>query len=369
LTQVTTPQDADQTLAITNYFVRRIKRKEYRYIQPIINLFSRIRNFLNGTGYKTNLELATEIKQNLLKKTTLPLTPKGFVAEDFDISLAKFQDQPTTNSLKTDPDFAIIKRNFQALCDQVAKKGPIDFTKPPEDATIPPFIHFIWIGSAVPPKIQTIIDTWKVFHPGWIIKTWQDDQINTFPWQPKQRAAFDEALKAKCWAEAADIWRYNILYEEGGIYSDTDVVCVKPFHELISNGVTFFAGQETNENRGRDGYKEPFYICNALIGAAKHSPVMKRCLDALIPRSASKYPNRPKEDLLSRTGPVLLTKACQKELHGSQSNGVLALPCSYIYPLPMFLDGKHKRMSPQEILENYVAPESQCVHLWDGSWV
>lgn len=368
-TQVGKISESNAALSITNYFIRRIKRNQYRYIQPIINLFARLAHFLKGTGFKTNLELATEVKQALLKKTTAPQPHKGFVAENFDISLAKFQDQPTAEALKTDPNFAIVKRNFKTFCDEVQKSGCTDFTQPPKDASIPPIIHFIWLGSAVPAKVDTIIDTWRTAHPGWTIKIWQDGDINKFRWEPSLRGAFDEALKAKCWAEAADIWRYNILYEEGGIYSDTDVVCVKSFNDLISHDVVFFAGQETNKVYPWEGNKAPLFICNALIGAVKHSPLMRRCMDALVPRSASKYPNQPKKDLLTRTGPILLSNACREELNSSDPDGVLVLPCSYIYPLPLFADGKYKRMSPDEIQKDYIAPESQCVHLWNGSWL
>jgi hypothetical protein len=347
-------------LGISSYFADKLSVQRFSLLYRIQEVFQRILNFVSGYGFETHYDIAYKIRKALLSKEIKPEEPAlggGFVPANFWQSMAKNRPGPTDSRFKQDPIFSTIEANFTSFCKKLQKAEKMDYSKPPENSLIPPIIHFIWLGSKVPEKIQNVIDTWKECHPGWTLKIWTDNEITSFPWQ--NREAFDAARNAKCWAEAADIWRYEILYQEGGIYSDTDVVCFKSFNDLITH-TGFFAGQETNTVYD----KSPLYVCNAVIGSKKGCPVMKTCMDNLVSRSKVKPNENPRATILNRTGPILLTNSVKKTL----SDETLILPCSYVYPLPYFTDLRHKKMTQQIIRSQFVEPESLAVHLWDASW-
>lgn len=364
-----TEGDLKKALIVSKYFVDR-EGAANSLLTKIKHLFFRINNWARGNGFKTNGELAGEIKTYLEVKGVKmdPLKSiEGFVSEDFWKAMSKNRTQELDPAFKTDSTFKIIYENFVNFCQKVAGKPKVSCTTPPSNSSIPPIIHFIWMGSEVPEKVNEIIKTWRDKHPGWEIKVWGDKNIDTFDWINKP--AFDEAHKAKQWAEAADIWRCQILKKFGGIYSDTDVVCFKSYNDLIANGLSFFVCQETNRLNPWLNYDEPLYVCNAVMGASKDSSVIQYCLDNMKPRSQPIIPDNTRKDLLHRTGPVLVSKACTASLKDPKNkDSVLVLPCSYFYPLPWSSDLKGLKMNLDEVKAKYQETESLAVHLWDGSW-
>lgn len=103
---------------------------------------------------------------------------------------------------------------------------------------IPHIIHYCWFGKK--PKPQLVIDcieTWKAFFPNWEIKEWNEDNYDV-----RKIPYIQEAYDAKKWAFVADYARFDVLYEYGGIYLDTDVEFVKPLpKELLKlKGFTGF---------------------------------------------------------------------------------------------------------------------------------
>lgn len=102
-----------------------------------------------------------------------------------------------------------------------------------------PTVHFIWLGSPLPPKYKRNIQTFKNF--GYSVKVWTEpmpDMIN--------RRAFD-AMRS--WAGKADIMRLEILYRMGGIYTDVDSAIKKPLNIdnrlVCMTSASGFIGNET----------------------------------------------------------------------------------------------------------------------------
>jgi hypothetical protein len=75
-------------------------------------------------------------------------------------------------------------------------------------------------------------------------------------------------LEANQWAFASDYARLKIIYEEGGIYLDTDVEVIKPLKPLISKGIGFI------------GFQNPYEATTGLgFAAAPHNPIVKAMLN------------------------------------------------------------------------------------------
>lgn len=104
----------------------------------------------------------------------------------------------------------------------------------------------------------------------------------------------------------ADLWRYCVLYQYGGIYCDIDMVCMNTFDSLLDNHIEFFAPIDLNNNP-QDGGKHN--LVNAFIGTIPKHPIMKICIDMVVDNvlnntwtKGSKYP-------LEFSGPGLLGNA------------------------------------------------------------
>ncbi len=344
--------ELEAVFKLSRFFTKKINNNKFTWLNDVKEIFSRFQNAIHGCGFKTHSQLIQQTEKLLYPRILKSNAVGGFIAQDFWASMNSHRNE-TCSQFGKDPDFKVIKNNFNEFCREVEATKNIENL----NHSIPPIIHFVWLGSAVPEKVNGIIESWRKNCLGFEIKVWTDKDVKDFPWINLK--AFNEA---KTWAEKADIWRYEILYREGGIYSDTDVVCMRSFKDLISHGIDCFAGQEANKIYRFIGYGKCLYVCNAVFGAAKNSPVMKYCIDNL------KTASQSSKHLVVRTGPVLLSKAFHEALNSSQSKKYLVLPCSYFYPLPYSPSIKKKKLSMEKIKSDYVDPESFVVHLWDASW-
>lgn len=73
------------------------------------------------------------------------------------------------------------------------------------------------------------------------------------------------ALRERRWALASDIIRMAVVYEQGGIYLDTDVELLKPLEPLLKYDA--FAGWESN-----------YWFTTAVFGAKRRSPWIGKIL-------------------------------------------------------------------------------------------
>ena len=121
-------------------------------------------------------------------------------------------------------------------------------------------IHYFWFGKGKMPKLaEKCIASWKKYCPGYKIVCHNEDNFDI-----SQNRYAKEAYEAGKWAFASDYARLKVLYDEGGIYFDTDVELIKPIDKLIEengymgfddNGVIStglgFACEKGNELVGR----------------------------------------------------------------------------------------------------------------------
>lgn len=95
---------------------------------------------------------------------------------------------------------------------------------------IPKIIHYCWFGRGDMPELaQKCIDSWHKYMPDWEYKLWNEDNfdVNSVPY-------VKEAYEARKYAFVSDYVRLKALYEEGGVYLDTDVEAFKPLDDLMT---------------------------------------------------------------------------------------------------------------------------------------
>lgn len=97
---------------------------------------------------------------------------------------------------------------------------------------IPKKIHYIWLGgNPLPPLAKKCLSSWRKFMPDYEIVRWDESNLD---FGLCEYAC--EAYKAKKWAFASDYARFKILYEQGGIYLDTDVEVIRSLGPILERG-------------------------------------------------------------------------------------------------------------------------------------
>ena len=155
---------------------------------------------------------------------------------------------------------------------------------------IPKTIHYCWLSDdPIPTDLQECIKSWKVHMPDWNIKLW-----NTTNFDVHSVPFVEQAYNARKWAFAADYIRVFALYNEGGVYLDSDVFVRKKMDFVLNNrafsAVEFFpqyideiygTGRVDAEGNKRDASDKihGVQIQAAILGAEKGHPFFRDCLD------------------------------------------------------------------------------------------
>lgn len=107
---------------------------------------------------------------------------------------------------------------------------------------IPKIIHYCWFGKGQMPELALkCIDSWKKVLPDYEIKEWNEENfaINCNKY-------VKQAYDCKKYAFVTDYVRLYALYNEGGIYMDTDVEVLKSLDQFLNHSA--FSGFENNNS-------------------------------------------------------------------------------------------------------------------------
>lgn len=233
-------------------------------------------------------------------------------------------------------------RLFLQMCKEAYEKSVNEVQPRRLSVKIPKTIHFIWLGpKPFPPESVENVRTWIANHPDWTVKFWTDRDrptpckgmekilVKDFPFTKLERCF----VSSQNYGEKSDILRYEILYQEGGVYADHDANSLQSFLPLHAS-YDFYCGLETPH--------EPFVgqsvTCgNGVIGARAGHPAVKRVIE-LIDKHwealGKKYRGR---DSYSRTEVVMqrtyiaLTDALKEGALNQQGNCDIVLPAAYFF--------------------------------------
>lgn len=132
-------------------------------------------------------------------------------------------------------------------------------------------IHFTWFSNdPFPEEVKKCMDSWQEWLPDYEFIHWDMEKISEI-----ENRFLKEALSKRKWAFAADFVRLYALYHYGGIYLDTDVVVFKTLDPLLHYGA--FIGRENSMHL--DQRRAVRYLTSHCMGAEKHHPFFKACLD------------------------------------------------------------------------------------------
>lgn len=209
---------------------------------------------------------------------------------------------------------------------------------------IPKIIHYCWLSqNPMPENLKLCIASWIKFLPDYEIKLWD---FNRFP---KGKSEWvDEAFAQKKYAFASDYIRCYALYNEGGIYLDSDVEVLKSFDPLLSK--PYFLGLDSMN-----------HIEAAVMGFEKGDDIFKNALDFYDSHSFSSFNNL---DLI--TMPQILEKIITK---GSSIKTVLS-PNNLSNDNDYFSILPYTFFSPKSMKTGKIESNNDTftIHHFEGSW-
>jgi inositol phosphorylceramide mannosyltransferase catalytic subunit len=151
----------------------------------------------------------------------------------------------------------------------------------------------------MPPHLTGYLARWRELHPGWEFTLWSDD---TLPVLRHQRFVDDPARwspKSNPGQYKANLVRYELLYDLGGVWVDCDLEPLRPIDRLI-DGATCFAAWETQD----------VWVNNAFIGCTTGHPAMGEIVDGIPESIVSKSRKRS----TWQTGPRYVTPILAERL-------------------------------------------------------
>ncbi len=222
-------------------------------------------------------------------------------SDDFESLTGK--NLPTWEYVQTKEDIEHLNF-FKAMYD--LRKGLIQSVA--EGIRIPKDIHFIWIGpKPFPRESVENVRTWMAKNPDCTFHFWTDRPRPTpMPGMKTRRVQDLNFLKLRdCFSksdnygEKSDILRYEILYQEGGIYVDHDVKCFKSFDSL-NKAYDFYCGIDMPYT---SSLPSCVYTTNNVIGSKPTHPILMRCMEMLAEqwnKIEEDYPGSDRDSMLNR---------------------------------------------------------------------
>ena len=206
----------------------------------------------------------------------------------------------------------------------------------PGTLPIPKTIHYCWYGNTPVSELgRHCIETWRTVMPDYSIDAWDERRL------PATSPYASIAYRQKKYAFVADYMRLLVLYQEGGLYLDTDVEVVRRFDELLDQPL--FMGLQSPESIGV-----------SVIGATKGHPFLKAVLDELDREGRSGKP-------VFQPLPELVTSMAE----GATIDGLTVFPEDYFYPYNPYSPVPVRRKP----LQANMSAQTFCVHHWEGTWL
>ena len=222
---------------------------------------------------------------------------------------------------------------------------------------IPKTFHYTWNSpflnetnkSNIEVRVRENIQTCLDLHPNWNYTIWTDDLVRIeFP------ELVDLLIAAAVPSVISDVLRMNILARYGGIYLDTDFLCVRSFEPLLKQQYcTAFAGSEEAQQDNVFNH----LLTGALIGSTAGHFLLRRAAKLIL--SVALGPESP----VVKTGPYFLAKMVR------QYN--ISSDCMYVYNKKLFYhcDFNQRKQCHSKLAEYKKDPGIYAIHLWYASWV
>jgi mannosyltransferase OCH1-like enzyme len=198
-----------------------------------------------------------------------------------------------------------------------------------ENSKIPLVIYQTWMTKVLPEKMAKSIEKIKIANPEFEHKLFDDTDCRNFiinNFNDNVLYAYDNLIPG---AFKADLWRYCVLYINGGIYLDVKYEPINNFKFMDLIDKDYFVLDRPSFFKGLIG------IYNAFIISQPNNPIFLKLIKAIIDNVKNKYYGI---NALCITGPSLVgkilypnnnkyTQLIEKEFDLKYTNDGLSIEC------------------------------------------
>lgn len=160
---------------------------------------------------------------------------------------------------------------------------------------IPKVLHFIWVGDESR-RPNRCIQTWVDLNPGWKVKFWGNAELEGRKWINEKHI---RDMAKKEWNGVADLMRWEILFDEGGVLLDADSICLRPLPDWLLECEAFSCWE--NE------LAKPGLIAAGYFGTIARTPFLAALINDI-----RQKPTVVDRDAWQSVGPLPLSEAYRK---------------------------------------------------------
>jgi hypothetical protein len=173
---------------------------------------------------------------------------------------------------------------------------------------IPDLITQTWRDRSLPEAARPFAESWRRHNPQMQYRLFDDEACEAL-----MADAFPEHLdlyrRLPFPVMRADVFRYAVIYRDGGVYADIDMECLRPIAPLLQGRAAVVATEaHITATRQRElGYALPLQIANCIFAARPGTVFFRAAVNHAMALCAGRA-TIGREDVEDLTGPRMLTR-------------------------------------------------------------
>ncbi|MDR1071594.1 MAG: hypothetical protein LBL21_03060, partial [Rickettsiales bacterium] len=218
---------------------------------------------------------------------------------------------------------------------------------------IPKRIFYVWgAGEDKRRDVLACMQSWRAHNPDYEIVEINEKSRDYFDFQKElgENRWFHSVYERKMWAHVSDYVRIKVLFDNGGIYLDTDVSVIKPLDEFLKEPA--FVGIQC---AGTNNYVEP-----AILGSEKGNPFIGKIRD-FYDREIWELPIFTMPHIFRR---FLASEYGITEFPIKRRQKIIRAEHITVYPERFFIPFEYNTKFTQDCVE----ADTYAIHWWGGSW-
>jgi mannosyltransferase OCH1-like enzyme len=154
------------------------------------------------------------------------------------------------------------------------------------------------------PKILNAVKSWTKHSNNFKYFFYSDELCDKFMREKFSGNVYNAYLKLPMAVMKADLFRYCVIYFYGGIYADTDTICmVNPYIFIKNNSLLTIVPES-----------DSIHLCQWVFSAPKNSPILKSIIDLSVEKILLAKEIKGEHVIHELTGPLVFTEGIEKYL-------------------------------------------------------
>jgi mannosyltransferase OCH1-like enzyme len=256
----------------------------------IIKIFELIESLHNDSFYNVFLKSVEHISDSGASEYELYFNYMlQYYGESITLRTLKWQDVKNTYNMHNN-EYISIQHWYN-------ENSPIVY-----QSKIPLKFYQTWKTKELSTEFQSIVDTWKIHNPHYTYDLFDDRDAGQFIKDNFDKDVYDVFNKLTIGAFKADLFRYCVLYINGGVYADIDTICMNNLDLFLKNDIEFATPIDFNTNHTWGKYN----LFNAFMASIPRHPILLDCINRVVYNVKNNIKPSSSVDL---TGPGVLGRA------------------------------------------------------------